>query len=560
MKNLLFLLLLITLPLGMAQAATIVIVNSDAAGEGFNDPTAAVPVGGNPGTTIGEQRLNLFQQAADIWGALLPSPVTIRILASFDPLTCDAGGGVLGSAGPIVVDRDFSGAEWTGTWYHGALANKRAGFDLNTGNDDIRARFNSSIDNNEACLAGSNWYYGFDGNEGTDIELLPVLLHEFAHGLGFSTLVDESDGSEFAGLPDVFSRFILDNSTGLHWNEMSNAQRAASAINTGNLVWDGYATTLRSPLFLGGTPVMQINSPGTLPSPMAVGLAGFGPQLDETGFTGNLVLVNDGTVPETDGCSAILNGAEVAGNIALIDRGTCAFTSKALAAEAVGAIAVVIVNNVAGDVPPGLGGTDPGLTIPTVSITLADGDLIKAELAGGVNVTLKLDINQLAGADDLNRVKLYAPDPIEPGSSISHFDVSANPSLLMEPALSGNLSSDVDLTIFHFEDIGWLDMRVTATRETPAVGTMLAGNYPNPFNPSTTIAFRIGADGPVNLSVFDAAGRLVRTLLDENLVANEYTATWNGRDDTGRGVGSGVYFARLVADGRMESRRMVLLK
>ena len=62
------------------------------------------------------------------------------------------------------MERDFIGAEWTNTWYHGALANKRAGFDLDTRNGDIRARFNSSIGNNDNCIAGSDWYYGYDGN------------------------------------------------------------------------------------------------------------------------------------------------------------------------------------------------------------------------------------------------------------------------------------------------------------------------------------------------------------------------------------------------------------
>ena len=82
-----------------ATAATITIVNNDGAGEGFNDPTATAPIGGNTGTTIGQQRLIAFQFAADVWGALLPSNVEIRINATFDALTCSATSAVLGSAG-----------------------------------------------------------------------------------------------------------------------------------------------------------------------------------------------------------------------------------------------------------------------------------------------------------------------------------------------------------------------------------------------------------------------------------------------------------------------------
>ena len=72
------------------QAATITIVNLDGASEGFNDPTPATPVGGNTGTTIGEQRLIVFERAAEIWGAQLVSTVEIKVEASFDPLDCDA--------------------------------------------------------------------------------------------------------------------------------------------------------------------------------------------------------------------------------------------------------------------------------------------------------------------------------------------------------------------------------------------------------------------------------------------------------------------------------------
>ena len=70
-----------------AGAATLRVINRDAPGEGFNDPTPAAPVGGNTGTTLGAQRLIAFQYAADQWGRRLASPVEVRISATFDPLT-----------------------------------------------------------------------------------------------------------------------------------------------------------------------------------------------------------------------------------------------------------------------------------------------------------------------------------------------------------------------------------------------------------------------------------------------------------------------------------------
>ena len=83
--------LLLTLVVGALAAssamgqANIVIENFDAPNIGFNDTTAAAPIGGNPGTTVGQQRLNAFQHAATIWGATLPSGPTITIRASWDP-------------------------------------------------------------------------------------------------------------------------------------------------------------------------------------------------------------------------------------------------------------------------------------------------------------------------------------------------------------------------------------------------------------------------------------------------------------------------------------------
>jgi hypothetical protein len=445
-------------PLGApagVDAATIVIVNNDGANEGFNDPTPAAPVGGNPGTTLGQQRLFVFQHAAALWGGLLPSVVTIRVQAQFNPLTCGPTSGVLGSAGPITVHRDFPGAEVANTWYHQALANRLAGADQ-SGNNDINATFNSAVDDN-ACLGTANWYYGIDGNEGAHIELLPVVLHELGHGLGFSTQVTLSTGAELAGVPDIYERFIRDNTLGLTWDQMTAGQRASSATNTGNVAWNGPVTIAAAPCFLGSQPQMLVNSPPALPPSIAIGLASFGGALTTTGVTANVVLANDGSGTTSDACQPLVNGAALAGNIALIDRGTCSFTSKALAAQNAGALAVVIADNVASGTPLSPGGTDPSITIPVVGITQADGNAIKAQLGSGVNVTLLLNPNQLSGADAANRVLLYAPNPIQSGSSISHFDVSATPNLLMEPSITGSLSSAVDLTLAHFSDIGWRD-------------------------------------------------------------------------------------------------------
>src|SRR5262249_23923746 len=119
--------------------AIITVVNGNNPGEGFNDPTPVAPVGGNTGTTLGQQRLIAFQFAANVWGSKLASNVEIRILARFASLTCTATSAVLGAAGTTFIFRyfpgvpPFPGAVAPSTWHHSALADKRAGFDLNPG-------------------------------------------------------------------------------------------------------------------------------------------------------------------------------------------------------------------------------------------------------------------------------------------------------------------------------------------------------------------------------------------------------------------------------------------
>ncbi len=108
--------------------ATITIINNDAPGEGFNDPTPVTPVAGNPGTTLGQQRLIAFQAAADDWETVITSSVEITVDAALDALTpCNASSGVLGRAGTVQVFRDFPGAPQANTWYPSALANALSG-------------------------------------------------------------------------------------------------------------------------------------------------------------------------------------------------------------------------------------------------------------------------------------------------------------------------------------------------------------------------------------------------------------------------------------------------
>jgi hypothetical protein len=438
-----------------SNGATFVINNLDGAGEGFNDSTPVSPVGGNSGTTRGAQRMIVFQTAANIWGQLLASNVTISVDASFDPLSCTMTDAVLGSAGTINVAQNFTGAPLTNHYYVQALANSLKGSDLDPTRADIRAQFNVNL-GAAGCFDGSPFYLGLDGNEGTGVDLLAVVLHELAHGLGFVTFVDTSSGSNQLGSPDAFEHAMLDIGTGKHWDIMTNAERLTSTPHTRRVVWDGPLATGAAPQMLTpGTPLLVVTSPPSIQGEYPVGLANFGAPLSGHPASGNLRLVQDsGGISTTDGCETI---SPISGAIALIDRGNCTFNQKVKNAQTAGAVAALIIDNVAGSPPPDLSGTpDATITIPSARITMADGATFKTALGSGpVLGNFSVDSTRYLGADAQHRPLLYTPSPVEVGSSLSHWDSLPLPDLLLEPIIENDLNHTVDLTLPVLRDIGW---------------------------------------------------------------------------------------------------------
>lgn len=90
--------------------------------------------------------------------------------------------------------------------------------------------------------------------------------------------------------------------------------------------------------------------------------------------------------------------------------------------------------------------------------------------------------------------------------------------------------------------------------------TALEGNYPNPFNPETTIAFAVKEASNVRLSIYNIKGQLVRTLVDAKLPAGRHQAVWNGKDEAGRGVSSGIYLYRMQSADYSKTLKMMLMK
>ena len=117
------------------------------------------------------------------------------------------------------------------------------------------------------------------------------------------------------------------------------------------------------------------------------------------------------------------------------------------------------------------------------------------------------------------------------------------------------------------------DMRLVAEHpviEPTAVGeageqatptdVVLEANYPNPFNDQTILRYRLNANGPARLDVYNLSGQKVRTLVDQTQEAGVYNIAWNGQDAGGRSVASGVYLACLKSSGAMQVQKMLLLK
>lgn len=443
-----------------ADAAEIVIINYDSPGEGLNDPTTPTPEMDCPrNMNLGQCRLHVLTAAANHWGSILASDVEIRIGAQFNPLQCDSSEAVLGTCGSGSIHRDFPEAPFPGTWYPSALADALSAVDQNPGELDLTAQFNSNLDSDPTCTP--NWWYGtdgaFPGKFAVDPDLdarhfFAVALHHLAHGLGFDNYIDESTGQMFAGYPDIYSRFTYDTTVGLHWHEMTDLQRAVSAINTGQVVLDGPRTKTTADKFLTGRNVDVVVTTGAAVGTYAGQGGLFGASWTHTNRVAELLEeVNDGAgASSTDACEPLVGFTP--GRIAFIDRGTCEFGLKALHAQQAGAHGVVMANNTTGTLIMGAGEVGRQVSIPVVMIGQADADVIRPTLPAGVNY----DVIDVFGMHSTGFPQIHAPDPLETGLSITHFDVAAGPNPLMEPVVQPDVFTDPDMALGLLRDLGWV--------------------------------------------------------------------------------------------------------
>lgn len=203
------------------------------------------------------------------------------------------------------------------------------------------------------------------------------LIHDVLYGYGFDDPAGNFQENNY-GRGGAGSDFV--NADAQDGSGTNNAN-FGTPPDGGNprmqmFLWNGSSTT-----------IFDVNSPAVIAGNYNAVEAQFGPGLSTTPITGNLVLADDGSANPTEACNAIANGAAMSGNIALIDRANCTFVTKVQNAENAGAVACVVCNNVAG-APFAMGGATGAITIPSIMISQADCNLIKAQLGSGVNVSL----------------------------------------------------------------------------------------------------------------------------------------------------------------------------
>ncbi|MCP4122722.1 MAG: PKD domain-containing protein [Bacteroidetes bacterium] len=200
------------------------------------------------------------------------------------------------------------------------------------------------------------------------------IIHDVTHKYGF----DEPSGNFQA------NNYGNGPSGG---DEVRAEAQDGSGVNNANFFTpnDGFNPRMQMYLWTGEQEYLTINSPESISGPYTTTGAVFGPGIPATPLIGDVVIYDDGVELGSDACEAAINGNELDGKIALIDRGDCDFVVKVLFAQQAGATAVIMVNNVSGP-PINMGGVQPAINIPSLMITMDDGALLKAEINNGATV------------------------------------------------------------------------------------------------------------------------------------------------------------------------------
>jgi uncharacterized protein (TIGR03382 family) len=423
---------LLVSPLALG-GAEIRILDGNASGQGLNDRSTAETVGGNPGKSVGEQRLMAAQYAAALWSATLGNQVPISVQTEFIDLDCSGGTAVLGASGPAALDDDSR--------YPAALANELAGHDLDTNHEEIDARFNARVGTSDCAL--TTWYTGLDNLAPAGTTDLPsVFLHEMAHGLGFIKSATS------------FRDRALDATSGVLLSQLSPTDYDAAIRRPFGVSWVGPAVRATKDGVLDRTDgLMRLTDGRAFP----LARARFGP--GHVSLSAQVVRAESADGGH-DACGPLLPAP---GALVVAERGLrsdaglfCFVSDRALNAQAAGAVGLLVRPSLSGSGPTSYtGDAGPGLTIPVWGISSDDGAELEEYIAETDGMVAVDADGRRAGENLSGDVLLYTPSTYSDGSSVGHWDSSASPPLLMMPAINPKLPRSLDLTPAALRDVGW---------------------------------------------------------------------------------------------------------
>ncbi|NBC25346.1 MAG: T9SS type A sorting domain-containing protein [Bacteroidetes bacterium] len=474
------------------------------------------------GDTFPEETVEAFNFAMSIWETHLQSSVPVRIQATWRAL----GDNVLGSAGPTLIAQVPSPVGVSNTWYAVAQASAMTGQDIVGQNPDT----NFDIVMNINCNF-DDWYFGTDANTPPGlIDFVTVVLHEVGHGIGFIGSINgdpelqvaewgfqSNDGTNF---PIIYDRSAEDGqgisllNESIYPNPSPDLYEAITGQNDG-VVFTGTEATL----VFGGLPV-----PLFAPFPWQGGSSYS--HLDQQEFT------------NTD--NALMRPQ--------IDRQSATHTPGPVFCGMLSDMGWPLGSNC--------------LELVGVESAISVGSSVLNFGVSNVNsiVTERFDITNLPSAEDplSGRIVLENPNYTIPESQETF---SIDPGTTLEAAVRYNPTNadihDAELVIFHNSSNQPNPLRIELNGEALEEDRTFAldQNFPNPFNTSTQIEYALTGTFDVRLDVFNTIGQRVATLVDEQQTEGRYPVDFNAS-----GLASGMYLYRIVVDGRVQTRKLMLVK
>ena len=480
----------------------------------------------NDGSQWPSQAQTAFEYAMGIWETHLQSEIPIRINASWTPRD----GNVLGSAGPTLVARPLNGEE--DTFYSIAQASAMSGVDQLEGNNfgeehDINISMNCNF---------SDWYYGTDANTPSGlIDFVTVVLHEIGHGIGFigSMGVNEDNQIGSYGIgnnnwPLIYDRFTEDGQD----NELMNT----SVFPNPSVELYRALTGQRSGIFFTGIEARGVFAGQKVPlyAPAEWNSGSSYSHIDQATFSQQQYLESALMRPRIDRQFAVHSPGPVFCGM-LSDWGWPLGSS---CLELVGAESEIFVESQYINEGLDFGVTNVG---DRVERSFVIENLATAEDPLSYSITVDNDSFVISPAG-------LVSGSIDPGQSVEvtiryiprrdriHQGVAR---------ISHNAANAVSpLTI---------NLKGEALREDEIA--RLEDNYPNPFNPTTTIPYVLPETSDVRLDIYNVSGQLVQTLVNEQQPEGRYEQQFNASQ-----LASGMYFYRLIVNDFVNTKRLLLIK